>query len=153
MNPFDFIQTFGKYPILKSEQANFVYNLKIVYAGNLQFYPFIKSDFNNITIKFENDLEVTFNYTIYKIQNNNRRLIQIQPLENNKQNPLNYINLLETKNKNHGNNNNNTTRKLEETIWDYNYEGKVKLKIDNINKVNVIYIKTLIVGEKINNGK
>ena len=151
LNPFDFIQTFGKYPILKSEQANFVYNLKIVYAGNLQFYPFIKSDFNNITIKFENDLEVTFNYTIYKIQNNNRRLIQIQPLENNKQNPLNYINLLETKNKNHGNNNNNTTRKLEETIWDYNYEGKVKLKIDNINKVNVIYIKTLIVGEKINN--
>ena len=34
---------------------------------------------------------------------------------------------------------NNKTRKLQQSFWDIDYQGKIKLKVDHKNKVNVIY--------------
>ena len=135
---------------MKSSHANFVFNYELfAYYGNFRIYPLIKSDITNITIVFENNDEVTFDYLILKqinnTNNNNRRLLQSIELEDN--NNLNTINSFEKQQYD----NENTIRKLEETIWDYSFKEIIKLKIDKNNQVNVIYIKSLIIYETINN--
>ena len=75
---------------------------------------------------------------IIKNENNNRRLLKSIELGNNIS--LNNLNSFEKKQ----NDNENDIRKLETSIWDYYFEGKIKLKIDKENKVNVIYINSFI---------
>ena len=70
-NPCDYIQNFGK-KLFKSEHAQFTYNLnKKIKYGNFSDYPFIKSDLENITILFENNESIIFDYKIIYNTNKN----------------------------------------------------------------------------------
>ena len=37
---------------------------------------------------------------------------------------------------------NNKTRKLQQSIWDMDFQGKIKFKVDHLNKVNVLVQRT-----------
>ena len=112
-NPYDYIQNFGK-KLFKSEHAQFTYNLnKKIKYGNFSDYPFIKSDLENITILFENNESIIFDYKI--IYNTNKNYERKTPKYNLK--------------------------------WDSNLENKIKYRVDNTNKVNVIYQSSFDIEE------
>ena len=112
-NPCDYIQNFGK-KLFKSEHAQFTYNLnKKIKYGNFSDYPFIKSDLENITILFENNESIIFEYKI--IYNTNKNYERKTPKYNLK--------------------------------WDSNLENKIKYRVDNKNKVNVIYQSSFDIEE------
>ena len=138
-NPFDYIEQFGGIQTLKSSHAQFVMNkIGAVISDRFDIYPFQKNDLTDINVQFENNVLFTFNYVIIKNENNNRRLLKSIELGNNIS--LNNLNSFEKKQ----NDKENDIRKLETSIWDYYFEGKIKLKIDKENKVNVIYINSFI---------
>ena len=147
--PFDFIQNFGKYQLVKSEHAHFTLNINYaVKRAKFDFYPFEKNNLNNITITFENNLTITFDYKIFKIKSMTRELSEFynKEMKKNKNNIINPTiidiekKFLEKKNK---------IRNLQSSFWDLDYEGKIKFKIDKNNKVNVIYQNSFYFEEEI----
>ena len=57
---------------LKVNMLNFTYNInKRIKYGHFSDYPFIKSDLENITILFENNESIIFNYKIIYNPNKN----------------------------------------------------------------------------------
>ncbi len=140
--PFEFIQSFGRYQKVKSEHAQFINNLKEdVILGHLNLYPFIKEDLTNITITFDNNKSINFDYKIVKPKKMSRKLQEFyeKEMKENKYN-IKKPTIIEINKKFIEEKNN--IRNLKESIWDYEYEKKLKLKVDDKNKVNVIYQKS-----------
>ena len=74
-DPYDYIQNFGK-KIFKSDHAQYTYNInKYIRYGNFSDYPFIKKDLENITITFENNESISFDYKIIYNKNKNYKII------------------------------------------------------------------------------
>ena len=145
--PFDYITTFGRFQKVKSEHAQFINNLKDdVILGHFNLYPFIKEDLTNITITFENNKSINFDYKIVKLKEMSRELSEfykkkMKEYKYSIKKPT-FIEISKIFNEEK-----NNIRNLKESIWDYEYEKKLKVKIDNENKVNVIYQKSFFFYE------
>ena len=64
-DPFDYVQTFGRYQKFKSEHAQFTFNInQFTTVGRFHTYPFIKRDLANIKVEFYNDIIINFDYKI-----------------------------------------------------------------------------------------
>ncbi len=93
-DPFDYIENFGK-KIFKSEHAQYTYNInKYIRCGNFSDYPFLKNDLENITITFENNESISFDYKLIYNKNKNYKLISPK---NNLKWTLNYENKIKYK--------------------------------------------------------
>jgi len=139
-DPFDYIQTFGRNQRLKSDHAQFTFNLnQFTNNGNLHTYPFIKEDLENIEIEFNNGNKINFDYKILKPKIISRQLDEFYKEEMKKYSPNDIIKptIIEIEQKYKEKKNN--LRKLQTFIWDANFQNKIKLKVDHKNKVNVIY--------------
>ena len=139
-DPFDYIQTFGRNQRLKSDHAQFTFNLnQFTNNGNLHTYPFIKEDLENIEIEFNNGNKIKFDYKILKPKIISRQLDEFYKEEMKKYSPNDIIKptIIEIEQKYKEKKNN--LRKLQTFIWDANFQNKIKLKVDHKNKVNVIY--------------
>ena len=139
-DPFHFIQTFGRYQKFKSEHAHFTFNInRFIYNGKFHTYPFIKRDLTNIKIEFYNDIIINFDYKIIKPKIISRQLEEFYEKEMKKYSPDDILKptIIEIEQK--FIEQNNKTRNLQQSFWDFDYQGKIKLKVDHKNKVNVIY--------------
>ncbi len=139
-DPFDFVQTFGGYQKFKSKHAQFTYNInQFMHNGRFHTYPFIKKDLTNIKVEFNNGISITFDYKILKPKKMSRKLEEFYKEEMKKYSPDDIIKptIIEIEQK--FIEQNNKTRKLQQSFWDINYQGMIKLKVDHKNKVNVIY--------------
>ena len=150
-NPFDFIQNFGKYQKFKSEHAHFSYNINTgVISGSLNTYPFEKTDLTNITITFENDLNITFDYKIVTINSMSPELSEFYNKEMKKyKNSIIHPTIFDIEKKFLEEKKKIRKRNLQQSFWDIDYEGKIKFKIDKENEVNVIYQNTFTFDEEI----
>jgi hypothetical protein len=93
-DPYDYIQNFGK-KIFKSDHAQYTYNInKYIRYGNFSDYPFLKNDLENITITFENNESISFDYKLIYNKNKNYKLISPK---NNLKWTLNYENKIKYK--------------------------------------------------------
>ena len=129
LSPFEYIQTFNdKYLLYKSPQAQFVYNLKLINNPiSLMFLPLDYSNLSNITIIYNDNTELTFDYRVEYISN-----LALT---------INYISY-------------NLYQFLYEKFNFFDFEwdmvlddGKIKCYIDNENKVNVIYQNSFYVSD------
>ena len=139
-DPFDYIQTFGRIQKFKSEHAQFTFNLnQFTNNGNLHTYPFTKEDLENIEIEFNNGNKINFDYKIFKAKIISRQLEEFYEKEMKKYSPDDILKptIIEIEQK--FIEQNNKTRNLQESLWDMTYQGKIKIKVDYKNKVNVIY--------------
>ena len=142
-DPFDYVQTFGRNQKFKSEHAQFTFNInQFTFLGKFHTYPFIKKDLERISIDFYNDNNLVFDYKILKPKIISRQLEEFYKEEMKKHSPNDIIKptiieieqkFIEKKNK---------TRKLQQSIWDMDFQGKIKFKVDHLNKVNVIVQRT-----------
>jgi hypothetical protein len=152
-DPFEYIRTFGGNQKLKSEHAQYNFNMnKYTVFGKFTTYPFKKDDLTNIEVEFQNGIKIYFDYKIYKVKKMNRELEEYykKEIEKSKYDIIKPT-IIEIEKK--FNELKNKNRKLEQSIWDYNYDNKIKLKIDHENKVNVIYQNTLRFYEIVNGEK
>ena len=139
-DPFDYVQTFGRYQKFKSEHAQFTFNInRFTTVGRFHTYPFIKRDLTNIKIEFYNDIIINFDYKIIKPKIISRQLEEFYEKEMKKYSPDDILKptIIEIEQK--FIEQNNKTRNLQESLWDMTYQGKIKIKVDYKNKVNVIY--------------
>ena len=151
--PFDYIQKFGRYQRYKSEHANFIVNLKrYTFHYALFIYPFEKEDLTNITITFSNNEKITFDYTFFKVKILSNELSKFyeKEMKKNKNNDIKPT-IIDIEKK--FSEKKKTKRNLQNTIWDLNYQDNIKLKIDNVNRVNVIYQNSFVFEEEINGKK
>ena len=107
--------------------------------GQFHTYPFIKEDLTNIKIEFNNGNKINFDYKIFKPKIISRQLEEFYEKEMKKYSPDDIIKptIIEIEQK--FIEQNNKTRKLQQSFWDINYQGMIKLKVDHKNKVNVIF--------------
>ena len=139
-DPFDYVQTFGRYQKFKSEHAQFTFNInQYIVTGRFHSYPFIKKDLTNIKIEFSNGIIIKFDYKIFKPKIISRKLEEFYKEEMKKYSPIDIIKptIIEIEQK--FIEQNNKTRNLQQSFWELNFQGKLKLKVDHKNKVNVIY--------------
>ncbi len=151
-DPFDFVQTFGGYQKFKSKHAQFTYNInQFMHNGRFHTYPFIKKDLTNIKVEFNNGISITFDYKILKPKKMSRKLEEFYNEEMKKYSPYDIIKptIIEIEQK--FIKQNNTMRNLQQSFWDMDYDGKLKLKVDHKNKVNVIYQNSFSFIKYINN--
>ena len=149
-DPFDYIQTFGEIELYKSEHAVFSINLgRLSNRGRFDIYPFTKEQLTNITITFMNNQIFNFDYKILRVTNMIEEFEQFfkEIISNYNPNNIIYptifdieIEFIKRKNK---------LRFLQKDFWDYNYDGKIKCKINNENEVNVIYQNTFSFDQQI----
>ena len=147
--PFDYIQNFG-YKLLKDEHAQFTFNL-----NKINDFPMIRplslkyEEMTNIEIEFENSKKITLDYRIYRMNKKsnefNKYFLNKISQYSNIINPPSLIQLEQNFLKSNNNNNNNSNKKISNKnnnnkiiIWDKNFEDKIKYKIDNDLKVNII---------------
>ena len=137
---------------MKSEHAQFTFNInELVTSGNFQSYPFIKNDLERILIEFDHFNVLVFDYKILKPKIMSRQLEDFYKEEMKKYSPNNIIKptIIEIEQK--FIEKNNKTRKLQQSIWDMDYDDKIKFKVDHQNKVNVIYQNSFNFFSIINN--
>ena len=148
IDPLVYIRQFNKgFNILKSRQAQFVLNQRIIPMMPISGFPFDIEDLKDINIKYENEGgEIN---TYYKVIHNNddtKAFLSkyfILP-KNNEPFNLNMPKLKEYFFRPQKKSN----RKLEEIKWDKEIEeGQLKCRVDNQNKVNVIYQSSFMLSE------
>ena len=149
-NPFEFIANFyGDFKTYHSSQANYVQTLRTMKSISLLSCPFLKEELQNITIVFDDHNELILNYEFENIYNlfsvgfadyylskQNQSIIEGIPIENID------IETIYKEYKQQNNINNKKFRKTDEAVeWDYSTAGmaQIKCKIDDDNKVNVLY--------------
>ena len=139
LNPLDFIQTFnGNFRKLKSPQAQFIYNQNELFVLPVVSFPFEINDLSNIEIVYSSGTSITVNYKVLCGKDQNILLNYFDLPDNNSPNfsfqllkPK--INLYQSFSEN----------LLSDIKWNYSLEnGKLKCRVDNVNKVNVIFQKT-----------
>lgn len=148
VGPIEFIQTFNKnFVTMKSNQAQFVLNFNSLRNWPILYFPFQKTDLENIRIVYDDFISSSLTFS-YKVLNTNN--VENKLFFNIKNNDINFnlindhfSNLFLSKNKEFVNKN---------TInWDYYYSENVKEKdyfkcrVDEMNEVNVIYQNTFVV--------
>ena len=135
-DPFTYVQNFILL-YFKDEHAQFTFNLHTIQRGI--FYTFNPEKFKNIEIKFIDNTTIKYDYKIIyaQIQTNDYKLFFEKEINNYLQNSMIPPNLIEIEEKfNLINNINNVNNGL---TWDINHNNLLKFKVDNENKVNVIY--------------
>ena len=68
-DPFDYIENFGKYKIVRDGHGEFSINLRHITNGRLTIYPFSESDFTNINLVFDDNQNLSFDYIFLKSPN------------------------------------------------------------------------------------
>ena len=139
LNPIDYIQTFnGDFRKLKSPQAQFVYNQNTLFLLSVLSYPFEINSLSNIKIEYSSGTTIYVNYKVICGKDKNI-LLNYFDIPANSNSNFSYkllkpkINLLQA----------SQTNLLNEMKWNFDIEnGKLKCRVDNVNKVNVIIQKT-----------
>jgi hypothetical protein len=144
-DPFDYIQNFGKYYILRSSHGEFSINLRLTFKGSLSVYPFEETTLTNIKLDFDDCDSFTFDYLIYKNQSININILNLNNIDKKYKLPISYLPIFEfEKMYNYENNMNSLKNNKVEVSWDLNYYNEFKYKYDKDEKVNVIYISTFL---------
>ena len=139
LNPIDYIQTFnGNFRKIKSPQAQFIYNQNIIYVLPVISYPFEINHLSNIKIVYSSGTTINVNYKVLCGKDHNILLNYFDVSDNN--NPNFSFQLLKPKINLYQSFNENL---LSDIKWNYSLEnGKLKCRVDTVNKVNVIFQKT-----------
>ena len=145
-DPIDYIQNFnGDFRKLKNPHAYFLRNQNSIMATPLLPFPFKKEELTNIKIIYDNKESVELNFKISFGENLLGEYFEVPKTEGNN-NIFKYnipflkpkLNIVKAFN----------NKKLTEVNWDYTFENEnIKCKIDNNNKVNVIFQKTFLVSD------
>ena len=158
-NPFDFISDFcGNIGKTKNPHGAFTHKFNAHYGYNLGLYPLNLEDLN-LEIIYENQVKININYFIFStkeiidLKSKNSEYYEKTDINNDLFNEylnrnkfeknLKKLSKLEkefNKLKNISENKYNT--KKESIFWDHNFENIFKCRIDEINHVNVYYIKS-----------
>lgn len=136
-DPIDYIQKFGRSPLLKEPHGIFSFNLKIICEGSLLTAPFEENDLMNIRVELDDQI-FTFNYTLKYLDTSSFKFLSFFE---EKMNEALYLSLKPTImdiEKQYYSFKNNITVK-DTKFWDYDYEGKLKFKVDKNSEVNVMY--------------
>ncbi len=136
-DPIDYIQNFGHSPLLKEPHGVFSFNLKIICEGSLLVAPFEENDLMNIRVELDEQI-FTFNYTLKYLDTPSFKFLSFFE---EKMNESLYLSLKPTImdiEKQYYSFKNNITVK-DSKFWDYDYEGKLKFKVDKNSEINVMY--------------
>ena len=144
--PFTFINNlFKDYKLAYSPQSHYVLSIHLASEINLIQYPLLKEELSDIKIIFENDEELTIDYSItsekdfettklseYYLKKVNFNIINNIPIQS--------LESIKKEFKHQNDSNYKKRRKLNDIDWDYsNKGGDIKCKIDHENKKNVLY--------------
>ena len=145
-DPFDYIENFGKYKIVRDGHGEFSINLRHITNGRLTIYPFSESDFTNINLVFDDNQNLSFDYIFLKSPNQSFiNTFYLKVINEMHKFPISFYPIIGfEKYNNYENNNNLLGNKKEKDLWDINYNNQFKYKYDNIEKVNVIYVSTFM---------
>ena len=145
-DPIDYIQNFnGDFRKLKNPHADFLRNQNSFMMTQLLTFPFNKEELTNIKIVYDNKESVELNFKVLFGENLLGEYFEVPKTEGNNNIFKNNIPFLKPKlNIVKAFNN----KKLTEVKWDYTFEeNNIKCKIDNNNKVNVIFQSTFLVSD------
>ena len=139
LDPIDYIQTFnGNFRKLKSPQAQFVFNQNSIFVLPVISFPFEINYLSNIKIVYSSGTTINVNYKVL-CGNDNNILLNYFDIPDKKNPNFSFqllkpkINLFESFNEN----------SVNDLKWNLSLEnGKIKCRVDNVNKVNVIFQKT-----------
>ena len=147
--PIEYIQDFnGDFMKLKSPQAQFVLNQRSIGMSQVMTFPFEIEDLTNIRIQFRNQLEAAFYYKVVLDDNSDNFLSKYFILPEKNKNNFNDLKIYKPKDFLIKAKLQRSNRKLSEIKWDRDYaEGQLKCRVDNVNKVNVIYQSSFTLPE------
>ena len=134
-DPFDFILNFQN--SLKDEHAQFSINLYTISKGNI--FNFTKNKFDIIEIEFEGNQTIKLEYKVALVKSQTKQFQLYYKEKIDKYlKSYNIPSIFEII-KEYNNEKKKDERLLQTSIWDANLENKIKYKIDENNKVNVIF--------------
>jgi hypothetical protein len=137
-DPFDSIYNFYN-QLLKDEHGSFSINLKLISAGNILF-GFKKENFTNFSILFEDNSTIKFDYKMIFIKNVRKEFKIFYEKEIKKYyETSSFIPTIFELEEKYNSIKNSENRFLQNTNWNITFENSLKLKVDEKNKVNVIY--------------
>ena len=138
-DPFDSIYNFYN-QLLKDEHGSFSINLKLISAGNILF-GFKKENFTNFSILFEDNSIIKFDYKMIFVKNMRKEFKFFYEKEIKKYYETSSFipTIFEIEQKYNSLKKNSENRFLQNSLWDISLENIMYFKVDDINKVNVIY--------------
>ena len=143
-DPFDFILNFQN--SLKDEHAQFSINLYTISKGNI--FNFTKNKFDIIEIEFEGNQTIKLEYKVALVKSQTKQFQLYYKEKIDKYlKSYNIPSIFEII-KEYNNEKKKDERLLQTSIWDANLEDKIKYKIDENNKVNVIFQSSFMFSTK-----
>ena len=141
LDPLEYIQKINKgFLQCKSPQAQFVLNMDNMVSFSLSEYQFEKGELNDITILYEDSINLKYNYTIGFAKKTNKQFFNY--FEHFKPNPGSYLTIPDIA-KSFMKKNNLFMETNEPIKWDKEITNKndkaIKCKIDSNKGMNVIY--------------
>ena len=137
-DPFDFIYKFYN-KLLRDDHAVFSLNLKLISAGRIIF-EFNKEKYKNFTILLEDNSLIKFDYKIIfpKKLKKDFKIFYEKEMKKYFETSSFIPTIFELEEK-YNSIKNSENRFLQNTNWNITFENSLKLKVDEKNKVNVIY--------------
>ena len=137
-DPFDFIYKFYN-KLLRDDHAVFSLNLKLISAGRIIF-EFNKEKYKNFTILLEDNSLIKFDYKIIfpKKLKKDFKIFYEKEMKKYFETSSFIPTIFELEEK-YNSIKNSENRFLQNTNWNISFENSLKLKVDEKNKVNVIY--------------
>ena len=152
-DPFVYINTLYKdYIITHSPQSHYVISLRLSNEINLMRYPFLKEELSNIKIVFEDDEELTVDYSMPsdddfdspEFANYYLKKVKFDIINNI---PTESLSSIKEEFKYRNDLNYKMRRKLDDIDWDIKGEkNMIKCKVDHENKKNVLYQNSISEG-------
>ena len=137
-DPFDFIYKFYN-KLLRDDHAVFSLNLKLISAGRIIF-EFNKEKYKNFTILLEDNSLIKFDYKIIFPKKLKKEFKIFYEKEMKKYfETSSFIPTIFEFEEKYNSIKNSENRFLQNTNWNITFENSLKLKVDEKNKVNVIY--------------
>ena len=137
-DPFDFIYKFYN-KLLRDDHAVFSLNLKLISAGRIIF-EFNKEKYKNFTILLEDNSLIKFDYKIIFPKKLKKEFKIFYEKEMKKYfETSSFIPTIFELEEKYNSIKNSENRFLQNTNWNISFENSLKLKVDEKNKVNVIY--------------
>ena len=137
-DPFDFIYKFYN-KLLRDDHAVFSLNLKLISAGRIIF-EFNKEKYKNFTILLEDNSLIKFDYKIIFPKKLKKEFKIFYEKEMKKYfETSSFIPTIFEFEEKYNSIKNSENRFLQNTNWNISFENSLKLKVDEKNKVNVIY--------------
>ena len=137
-DPFDFIYKFYN-KLLRDDHAVFSLNLKLISAGRIIF-EFNKEKYKNFTILLEDNSLIKFDYKIIFPKKLKKEFKIFYEKEMKKYfETSSFIPTIFELEEKYNSIKNSENRFLQNTNWNITFENSLKLKVDEKNKVNVIY--------------